>query len=247
MCLIDFIVFFVIFCFGIAIWFLIWSPYSFDKLQQGEFVNERTIFKDGNIPFLLKQETQLNQKLMFKDLIQCFNENKFDYWITESTLLGTIQYSKLMPWEDKISINILHKDLYKLVSLRPTLERNGKSKLISTKNGYLYCENNIYRYPCIDIFIIDEVVGEMKLCTPLNELGQCQYDDSLTRSSYPKDWIFPLQKTICEEIEVLIPNQSDKCLNLYFGKDYQNQIKGSKYAPIWNKMTLNCFSRINLL
>ncbi len=248
MCLVDVIVFFVFICLGITVWILISSPYTFDKLQQGDFVNENTKFI-GTAPFLLKDEIQLKQKTLFKDLIKTLNENKVDYWITDTTLLATELYQKLMPWEDKITINVLHRDLHKLISLRPMFERNNKTKFIYTKHGYSYCENNIYQYPNIDIFIMDEVNGEMKVCGPLNELGECEYGDALLRrglTDYSRDLVFPLKKALCEEIEVNIPQNTEKYLVMYYGKDYKNRIQGSNLAPLWNKLTLNLVERSGL-
>lgn len=229
----DVIVFCVFIIFGVTLWLVLSSPYTFDKNP----INEQNA---NCIPFLLKPDVQLKQKSLFKDLVNCLHDNNFTYWLTDSTLLYAINHQKLMPWEDKISINVLHKDLVQLVALRNILEQSGKAKLVATKKGYLYCENNMYQYPCIDIFIMDDTKDFIHACNGLNELGQCQFDE---KTSFEKDLIFPLMTCLVEQLNVCIPRDYDKLLVSKYGKDYKYYVEQSKYAPVYNKLTMNLINR----
>ncbi len=248
--LISLVVLFIFVCFGFLLYLLITSPYTFELLNEKSGFLTTHKFFSGQLPFLLKEPIQTKQLQLFKDLIRILNENQIDYWLVESTLLAFHLFKQLMPWEDKVTIAILHKDLHKLVSLRPILEKSTKTKLVANRIGYSYCENNLSQYPNIDIQILDEVDNNIKLCTPLNELGECQYEDVYQRQwfgkglEYPKSTIFPLKKIPLEgtDLELNIPADVTKCLHVIYGKDLN--IQSSKYACIGNKMTMNLLQRV---
>lgn len=251
MCVEDVIklsVLFIFLCVGFTLYLLMTSPYSFELLdQESQYVNDHKFF-NGQLPFLLKEPIQTKQLALFKDLTKILNEKNIQFWLTETTLLSFHLFKKLTPWEDKITIAILHSDLHKLVQLRPMLEQTKKQRLIINKNGYSYCENNFALFPNIDIQILQSI-DDINIigCAPLNELGECEYDETLQqwfgkKLSFPKDLIFPLKKIIFDGIELFIPQQFDKYLQSLYGKDLN--IQSSKYVCINNKMTMNLFQRV---
>jgi hypothetical protein len=69
---------------------------------------------------------------------------------------------------------------------------------------------------------------ELSICTPLDELNACSYEDSHTRRGEVFDVmdVLPLKPTPFEHLELNIPQHPEKCLNQLYGEDALTQVRG---------------------
>lgn len=215
----------------------IMSPFSSKRVDEKEIMINRAtgekievhVPKSG-APLSLKTWVQTKQLELLEQLTRELHANDVTYWAVKSTLLATVRHGKLMPWDDTVSIAILHKDLRKLVDMRNKLQETGKSLLQHGKHAYFFCTNNFSRFPVIEINIMEPKDHEISVCTPTDELGACSFEDSHLRRNevFPYADVFPLGSMALGTLAIPIPHVPDTCLTTTFGPNW-------KTMPLWDK------------
>jgi len=216
------------------------SPFTWDKLNPGTDTSlTHAVTGDAvNIPFkevphVLKRSIRTKQMELLESLTNCLRDNNCPYWAVKSTLLATIRHGQLIPWDDAISIAILHDNLRNLVHLRPTLEQSGAALLKHGKHAYYYCANNLAQYPYVEINIMQPKEHEISVCTPTDELGQCSFADAFRRRHevFPRESVFPLRATTLGSATMYVPQKAEECLTVCFGENWQKE-------SFWDTKTL---------
>jgi len=213
------------------------SPFSFQKLDvardttlthatTGQRVD---VHFPNSSPFVLKPSVRAAQMDLLDYFTRQLSEAKISCWAVKTTLLAVKRHGQLIPWDDSISVAILHDHFETFVQLRSKLENNGTALLLARKHGYAYCVNNAARYPCIEICLMKQKDHEISICTPTNEIAACSFQDSFLRRRevYGTDMVFPLKMASLGSISIAIPNKTEDCLDIYCGKDW-------KTNPNWN-------------
>ncbi len=176
---------------------------------------------------------------LLSDTIDVFNENNIKYWLSDGTLLSTIRHkNKFMKWDDDIDIGIIDNIKY----LESTFIDRG---LVLVKNRF-----NTYwqiRYNC-DVFepLIDfyksenyhrahiDIFNYSSITYNGKKMWKCCDErfvniDQICKGKecnliYHDEHLFPLIKSRFENIDVNIPNQSEKILEISLGKNYKTTI-----------------------
>jgi hypothetical protein len=195
--------------------------------------------KDDVKPCVLKEHVRYSQRRLIDDLVTQLEQAGITYWATETTLLYAILFEDWTDFADNITFAVLKRDLPQLLQARNTLEQNGHAKLLHTTHGYTYCKNNVARYPCIDIRIMSECEGEIALCTPTNELAECTFEDAILRRRevFPKAMIFPLAQTKIGDRTIPTPAESEKCLQILFGLEWNTRLSFDALGLLRNRFT----------
>lgn len=186
-----------------------------------------------NIPYLLKPSVQTLQLELLSNLTDFLQHAQCSFWAVKSTLLAAVRHGQLIPWDDMVCVAILHDDLHTLVHLRPEMEKTGKFLLKYHRHAYYFCANNYAQYPCVEINIMQPKDHEISVCTPLDELGGCSFQDSFLRRREicNKDAVFPLKYITFANMSLPIPNHAEECLRVAFGSDWDTM-------PLWDTTKL---------
>ncbi len=155
-------------------------------------------------------------KELLYDVINILDKNNITYWAVCGTLIGVYRHKGFIPWDDDIDLGILKDDVPKLLECFSRLDY----KLIQRGGAYKVCKNKFLPFPFIDLVIMNEDNGKLKLCYPLDECNQCTYKQSKEwiKEVYDTNRVFPLKKMLFEDFYINVPNDDtlveetyDKC------------------------------------
>lgn len=201
------------------------------------------------------RDTLLHQ---FDALCDTYN---VEYWLTQSTLLGAVRHGTLIPWCDTLHVAVPYTDLQKIIGMRSRL--SSEYALLTHMNGYRFCCNNFARFPAIDISVMSDNAVEMSICTPLNELGSCTFKDTVDSRKlvYDTHIVLPLKQRQLQlftndtpnqddtdstnVMNVKIPNNAYRVLDILYGPDWMHTVGCSKRMPeICNRFTTGLLRRL---
>lgn len=229
--LLHFFLFVLILGLFIATLCFVTSPYSFKKIDIAKdpimthaITGERVSLDFQNVPFRLKPSLQEAQMDLLLHFSCCMKDAQIPFWAVKSTLLATIRHARLIPWDDRICVAILHQDLSKLVRIRARLEQNAcMAKLRVTKHGYVFAATNMTHFPCIEIDIMKTKDHEVSICTPTDELGECSFQDSFLRRRevFATNMVFPLRMSKIDTIDIAVPQNAEQCLDILYNKQWK--------------------------
>jgi len=147
---------------------------------------------------------------ILKDVTRVLEENNLEYFISFGTLLGAVRHGGLIPWDTDVDIVVPEKDkekIYKILTekldvhylVKEDREDNIVGSLIRV---YFSKENSLH----VDLFTyIDE--GKEVITFGYNR-------------TFLKTDIYPLQKIRFYETELFSPQNTNKQLETFYGKDY---------------------------
>jgi len=220
----------------IALFCFLTSPYTMRKIDVAHdtalthaTTGARVDLNYTGVPYALKPSLQTAQLDLLRFFVNTLREQNIRCWAVKTTLLASVRHARLIPWEDHLSLAILHDELPMLVKLRTKLEHGGTALLKAGKHGYLYCANNIAQFPCIDIDLMKQREHEVNVCTPTDELGGCSFQDSFLRRRevFSTEMVFPLRPAKIDTIDILVPRRAEECLDILYNKQWQT-------APLWS-------------
>lgn len=204
--------------------------------------------KELRTPLKLKKEIRTEQIQLLNHFTDCLEQAGISFWATKTTLLAAVKFGKLFPWDDKITVAILHSDLAKLSEIRPKLEKGVfGAKLVSGKHNWIYYKDNVSQFPNIEIAVMNIRFHEVSVCTPTNALGECSYQDSFTRRKevFPTNYVFPLTKVNFGTSFIFIPVNAKECLTLLYGPKW-NLVWQEKQVLL-NEKTRGLVKRLKLI
>jgi len=135
-----------------------------------------------------------------------------DYFITYGSLLGCLRNQKFIPWDSDIDVIIFEKDHHLLYSLKDKINSDG-FHLVNEKfiSRIYYSKTNKCH---IDISFM--TLQNKKL---FDYYGRFSFKtDVYKKFIFDTNIIFPLQKSIFENIEVFIPNKPIEYLEQIYGE-----------------------------
>lgn len=182
-----------------------------------------------------------NAKNCLKDISKVLNDAQLLWWVDCGTLLGTIRYGGVIPWDEDIDVALLLPDFE---NARRAFNLLDSSKYeIQDWSGRDFPNTFMKIYvketkDFIDIYFYDIKEDEKLL----------QYIFSLDHSIFFFDWwkererrfakpvefsaVFPLKKSYFDSIEVFIPNDPVTFLQRYYG---ENLAPAKIYDPNTNR------------
>ncbi|MBI4005956.1 MAG: LicD family protein [Gammaproteobacteria bacterium] len=169
---------------------------------------------------------------LLKYLHELLVENNIPYWVSCGTLLGCVRHQGFIPWDDDIDINIELKYKIQLVALTPRLERDGYI-LCSSRGGFKCGFNNFACYPFVDIILVNEDRGILRLCYPLDKLGNCTYEvgEQWPNECFKSIDVFPLKTLPFEDFMVFVPNQHLRTLKQIYDDDCLDSVSSKSDTP----------------
>ena len=185
--------------------------------------------KNNKIKFFVKSNVLKNNLNFLRFTKNLLEKNNIEFWIECGTLLGAVRHKGFIPWDDDIDIHCWRKDEKKLEKILKKLPKN--ISYIKCCGGYKIFNNNFYKNPRIDIYIIDFDIKEncYGYCHPIVK-KKCSFYQQIQSPSacYPLDYILPLKKLKFEDIELPVPNKYMKIIQ----KRYSNNWKKYKISNL---------------
>ncbi len=114
-------------------------------------------------PRLIREPVLASMARLLQYADAVFTENAVPYWISCGTLLGAVRHQGFIPWDDDIDLQVELNDRPRLLALRERFLRDG-FVLLDAGGGYKLAYANIWRFPYIDLAMVDRVGGALELC-----------------------------------------------------------------------------------
>lgn len=173
----------------------------------------------------------------FRDLANKYN---IQHWVAGGTLIGAVRHQGIIPWDDDMDLHMLMEDIDKLLDpqFRNELGSRGLMLSYSPIAGEAVSafritprESRILIPPFIDILfetpISQSIEGSLEppiLLTRCREITKINIPganrkclETITRETWPRNFIFPLQKLPWEDIWVWAPNKPHEILKIQYG------------------------------
>jgi len=166
---------------------------KYDTPNIGYRYNQYPLFKccyNNNI-YLLKK---------LHEATKLYNINLFLVW---GTLMGCLRNNRIIPWDSDCDLGICDDDIDDFHKAIPFLNRYGK---ITTKNGHYLYEFSEKNKIHVDIFVFRKK----------NKSNKIYY--SYSNYNILQETFKPFKKGIFENMDFLIPNQSEKYIEEFYGK-----------------------------
>ncbi len=193
------------------------------ELSEAAVLESVTYDRDERAIDHLKEE-----KEALREIITLFNKHKIVYWVDCGTCLGAFRYCGVIPWDDDIDIAILQPDFMNALHALNELPKDkylvqdwsNRSKPGSYLRVYIRSKNQH-----IDIFHFKINPETKTLCSVLSYencwfmLERWKIRERRYTVQTPYDYIFPLKKCLFDGIEVCVPNQTEKYLQMRYGED----------------------------
>jgi hypothetical protein len=160
-------------------------------------------------------------------------EHDVPYWISCGTLLGALRHQGFIPWDDDIDVQVRFEDRQRLLALAPRFRRDG-FVLLDAGGGYKLACDNFWRFPYIDIAMVDHADGRFKLCYPLTVDGRSTFKKALQwpNECLPAGHVFPLARVPFEGFTVAAPGRTLDAVRLMYGEQSLTDVpSGGKVLP----------------
>jgi hypothetical protein len=179
-----------------------------------------------------------------------FAEHGINYWISCGTLLGSMRHKGFIPWDDDIDVQIELSDRARLLALVPRLKQDG-FVLLEAAGGFKLAHANFWRFPYIDLVMVDRVDGVFKLCYPLNAEGQATFAKARQwpNECLPIEDVFPLARVPFEDFTVWAPRKTLGAAQAMYGERSLKEVRHStRYIPwVLNHRTNGLLFKLGLI
>ena len=225
------------------------TPYTMHRISVEDMDLLSTKLHYETPPFAITEFALRESAMAFTHLVEKLQTANVTFWLVKSSLLGFARHGGRVPWCPRFEIAVLHADLARLVALRADVEHSGLYQLHSTSRGYVLFRRREFGLPSIAFVHIDimkETDIEVALCTPLDELSQCSFEDSYRyrREVFRTESVFPLAGPSAFQVApdivlyVRTPNQPDKCLSTLYGPDWTTTVAQSPWVHVTGSHTI---------
>lgn len=161
-------------------------------------------------------------------------EHDLPYWISCGTLLGAVRHGGFIPWDDDIDIQMRLDDRPRLLALRDRIRRDG-FVLLDAGGGYKLACDNFWRFPYIDIAIVERADDRLKLCFPLAADGRPTFRKALEwpNECLPVEHVFPLTRVAFEGFSVAAPGRTLDAVRLMYGERSLTEVPSGGSVLPW--------------
>lgn len=166
------------------------------------------------------------EKELLAQIVQIFNENQIPFWVDCGTCLGAYRYGGAIPWDNDIDVAVLHYDFDNVM--------HALNKLDKTKYHVQDWSNRCRPKTYIRVYIRENrnhldiyhfaVDPEKRTVSSIlsNEISEFMLESwkiQERRYTVPTSYetVFPLRKANFDGIEVYVPNQTKKYLQMRYG------------------------------
>ncbi len=211
----------------IAILLILWLINKNKYLEQFDASDKKAITTNPNTMTILR--------LMLKKIDTIFNQHNITYWMDGGTLLGAVRHQDIIPWDDDGDLSILSNDENKFLSTINKFYENGYG-VSSYWGGYkiyplggLKIENQDYKYPFVDIFLVGKNTIETCLnknpyiCgkTNIYEYANDRVKKFWANHYHTESNLYPLLRYRFGNFTLVGPNNPIPYLNRAYGKDWR--------------------------
>jgi hypothetical protein len=172
-----------------------------------------------------EKKLQLEKELLAQ-VVQIFNENDIPFWVDCGTCLGAYRYGGPIPWDNDVDVAVLHYDFDNVM--------HALNKLDKTKYHVQDWSNRCRPKTYIRVYIRENhnhldiyhfaVDPEKRTISSIlsNEISDFMLESwkiHERRFTVPTSYetVFPLKKANFDGIEVYVPNQTKKYLQMRYG------------------------------
>jgi hypothetical protein len=179
---------------------------------------------------ILDEEFILRLKTLYVKANKVFEQLGIEAWMSGGTLLGFMRHGTFMPWDDDIDSHTDVKNKKKFFNRKniEIFKENGMELLfmIGMTPDFTYYKGAVriklkeYDNPVYDIFFVKDVGNEVK------KIENWRKDSYVfnKKEIWDRNCIYPLNKTIIDDIKVSIPNIPDKVLKNQYGDKFMDEI-----------------------
>lgn len=218
----------IIFVIILLIIFSIYYIYENIKNQYIKLATNLTFWKN-------KYNNQHNALItLIEEIIPYLEKYDIKYWVHAGTLLGYSRHGGFIPWDDDVDFGYINESNIKYFKE----ELKDKYIIENTFFGFKIInkkDNNIF----IDMF-------EYNIDNDNNMANQTYYSNlTWPKENYYLNELFPLKRGKFENLDLPVPNKSEKICNRFFGDDYK-YIYYIHY-PHNNNFLVNIYDNIGIL
>jgi len=169
---------------------------------------------------------EMARLLRYADAV--LTEQEIPFWISCGTLLGAIRHQGFIPWDDDIDVQLELRDRTRLVSLTARFKHDG-FVLLEAAGGYKLACDNRWRYPYIDLVMVERVGDVLKLCYPLTSDGRSTFAKAVQwpNECLEVDDVFPLVRVPFEFFTVPAPGHTLEAVRHMYGESSLNEARAS--------------------
>ena len=183
-------------------------------------------------PWLLREATLAGMARLLEYADAVFTRNDIPYWISCGTLLGAVRHDGFIPWDDDIDVQLELSDRPRLLALGQRFLQDG-FVLLEAGGGYKLAYANFWRFPYIDLAVVDRVDGALKLCYPLTADGRGTFAKAVEwpNECLPLDDVFPLTRVPFEYFSVSAPRRTLGAVHAMYGEHSLNEVHNDNFVP----------------
>lgn len=218
----DILIFVIVLIFILSVYYI----YENIKNQYIDLATNLTFWKN-------KYNNQHNELiLLISEIIPYLEKYDIKYWVHAGTLLGMARHSGFIPWDDDVDFGYINEPNIKYFKK----ELEDKYIIENTFFGFkIINKNNIF----IDMF-------EYNIDNNNNIANQTYYSNLLwPKENYYLTELFPLKKDKFENLELFVPNETDKICNRIYGNDYKDVYY--LHTPHYDNFLENIYDGIGIL
>jgi len=208
--------------------FVIYNIYENIKKQYIDLAKDLKFWKN-------KYQNNHNELIDFiKEILPFFNKYNIVYWVHAGTLLGYTRHNGFIPWDDDIDFGYI--DDININDFKQELQ-----------NKYII-EDTFFGFKIIDKIKNNIFIDMFKYTIDYNnnKANQTYYSNLIwPKENYYLNELFPLKNGKFENLELFIPNESDKICNRIYGNDYKDIYY--LHTPHYDNFLSNIYDGIGIL
>lgn len=168
------------------------------------------------------------EKECFQKIVSLLNHNKIVYWADCGTCLGAFRYGGIIPWDHDIDLAVLSPDFYNVMNALKDLDPekyqvqdwSGRDKPATYIRVYV---KNTRNHIDIYHFAIDEKAKTISSIVSNEESSflpeSWKVRESRFKVETPFDLVFPLKSSMFDGMEIFVPNNTKKYLQMRYGEN----------------------------
>jgi len=162
----------------------------------------------------------------FKDITKLLNKDNLEYFIFYGTLLGYCREKNLLEKDDDIDFLVNIKYANNLIKILTTLNFEISVSTNLFIQGRKEIDNNFFTY--VDFYLFSNNPSKNYICDKWTFSGD--HSNPANHLYIPKKIIYPIKKSIMQNISVNVPAKTKECCKFLYGDNYTTPLKkGADY------------------